>query len=309
MILRSLKLCFTLRMQIDPLRLETLMTILDEGSFEAAARELQVTPSAVSQRVRALERDAGQVLLRRTSPVTVTPAGEPLARLGRQMRLLVAEAASHVEDRVATLAVAVNADSLATWFRPVLAAVALRHAVSLRLHVVNESVSHELLRGGEVLAAVTSEPRPLGGCTVQGLGVLRHLPVATPRLLERHRHSRRVDWEAMPVVVFDKRDTLHVEALAPLSVERMRVVHHVPSSDGALDAVRCGLGWGMVPEPQAAPGLRAGELVRLPGTRPVDVMLHWQRWRLDSPMLSALTEDVRAAANTGLRRARRPPAT
>jgi LysR family transcriptional regulator (chromosome initiation inhibitor) len=225
------------------------------------------------------------------------------------MRLLVAEAASHFEDRVTTMAVAVNADSLATWFRPVLAAVARRDAVSLRLHVVNESVSHELLRGGEVLAAVTSEPRPPGGCTAHELGVLRHLPVATPSLVERHRRGRALDWEAMPVVVFDERDTLHLDALAPRSVRRMRTVHHVPSSDAALAAVRCGLGWGMVPEPQATAGLRAGELLRLPGTRPVDVVLYWQRWRLDSPMLSALSEDVRAAANTGLRRARRAPAT
>ena len=53
--------------------------------------------------------------------------------------------------------------------------------------------------------------------------------------------------------------------------------------------------------PQLAPDLADGLLVRLPGGRPVDVPLFWQRWRLDSPTLAALTEEVRSAAALGLR--------
>ena len=140
----------------DPYQLETLMVIAEEGSFEAAARRLHVTPSAVSQRVRALEGSAGQVLVRRTSPAVVTGAGEPLVRLARQLRLLSAEAAAALgEGNVVDLAVAVNADSLATWFRTVLTAVAERAGTALRLHVEDQAFSRDLLRRGEVLAAVT----------------------------------------------------------------------------------------------------------------------------------------------------------
>jgi len=295
-------------MRFDPVQLETLTVILEEGSFEAAARRLHLTPSAVSQRVRALEREAGQVLVRRTSPVTVVPAGEPLVRLGRQLRLLAAEAAVALGGRggeagaeeVLELSVAVNADSLATWFRPVLAAGAGRVGTALRLHLDDESFSHDLLRRGEVLAAVTSEPRPVQGCSVEPLGLLRYRAASAPGLRERHGRGRGVDWARMPMVVFDERDRLQDRVLEDRGAPRPAVVHRVPSTADFLEAIRCGLGWGMVPESQLAPAVAAGELVRLPGPAPVDVGLHWQRWRLESPALDALTHDVRRAAG-GLR--------
>lgn len=283
-------------MRFDPAQLETLMAITEEGTFEAAARRLHLTPSAVSQRIRALERSAGQVVVRRTSPAEVTDAGAPLVRLARQMRLLADEtAASLGGDAVADLAVAVNADSLATWFRPVLAAVAERPDTVLRLHVEDESFSHDLLRRGEVLAAVTSQPQPVQGCSVEALGALRYLPAAAPALLERHRRGRGVDWSRLPVVVFNEKDRLQDQVLSAHGAGRPPVVHRVPSTADFLEAVRCGLGWGMLPEPQLATA-PAGELVRLPGATPVDVTLHWQRWRLESPALDELTRAVRRAA-------------
>jgi LysR family transcriptional regulator (chromosome initiation inhibitor) len=284
-------------MHFDPGQLETLVAITEEGTFEAAARRLHLTPSAVSQRVRALEGAAGQVLVRRTTPATVTPAGEPLVRLGRQLRLLATEAAVSLgAGEVVDLSVAVNADSLATWFRPVLGAVAQWRSTALRLHVEDQGYSHDLLRRGEVLAAVTDEPRPVQGCVSEPLGSLRYIPAAAPWLVERHRHGRGIDWSGIPVVVFNEKDHLQDDVLATRGVGRPSVVHRVPSTADFHEAVRSGLGWGMIPEPHLGPEVAAGALVRLPGTRPVDVPLHWQRWRLDSPALTELTETVRRAA-------------
>jgi LysR family transcriptional regulator (chromosome initiation inhibitor) len=288
--------------RFDPAQLETLMVIAEQGSFEAAARRLHLTPSAVSQRIRALERSAGQVLVRRTSPAAVTVAGEPLVRLGRQLRLLAAEAAVALgDDAVVDLAVAVNADSLATWFRPVLADVAERGGTALRLHVEDESFSHDLLRRGEVVAAVTREPQPVQGCSVEPLGALRYRPAAAPWLIERHRRGRGLDWSAIPMVVFNEKDQLQDDVLAAHGNVRPQVVHRVPSTADFLEAVRSGLGWGMIPDPHLAPAAAAGDLVRLPASKPVDVQLHWQRWRLESPVLDGLGGDVRRAAASMLR--------
>ncbi|MEP9382197.1 LysR family transcriptional regulator ArgP [Nocardioides sp. KR10-350] len=292
-------------MQFDPDQLETLVTITEEGTFEAAARRLHVTPSAVSQRVRALERAAGQVLVRRTTPCSATPAGEPLVRLGRQLRLLLSEAAADLSTgEVVDLTVAVNADSLATWFRSVVGEVAEWHATALRLAIEDEAYSHDLLRRGEVLAAVTSEPRPVQGCVVEMLGALRYTPAASPALLERHRRGRGVDWSAMPVVVFNEKDYAQDRVLAAHGSSRPPVVHRVPGTADFHEAVRRGLGWGMLLDPQLEPDLDSGAVVRLPGSRHIDVPLYWQRWRLDSPTLARLTEAVRRAAATGLRRPR-----
>lgn len=294
-------------MQFDPAHLETLLAIAEEGSFDGAARRLHVTPSAVSQRVRALERAAGQVLVRRATPAEVTEAGAPLMRLARQLRLLTDEAAVALgQDHVVELAVAVNADSLATWFRPVLAAVAREQGKALRLFVEDESHSHDLLRRGEALAAVTSEPQPVQGCSVEPLGILRFHPAIAPWLLEHHRRGRGLDWQTAPMAVFNEKDSQQDNLLAAHGVGRPPIVHRVPSSADFAEAVRCGLGWGMLPEPQFTPLLEQGEIVRLPGAKPVGVPLHWQRWRLDSPALDALSETVRAAAQAGLlRNARR----
>ncbi|KRB76921.1 LysR family transcriptional regulator [Nocardioides sp. Root190] len=286
-------------MQFDAEQLETLLVITEEGTFEAAARRLHVTPSAVSQRVRALERMAGQVLVRRTTPAGATPAGEPLLRLARQLRLLDAEAGAALGvGHPVELAVAVNADSLATWFRPVLGAVARRADVVLRLHVEDQGYSDDLLRRGEVVAAVTADPVPVQGCVVEPLGALRYTPAAAPWLVERHRHGRGVDWSSLPMVVFNEKDHLQDDLLAARGAARPVVVHRVPSTADFHEAVRCGLGWGMIPAPHLGAEVAAGTLVRLPGGRPLDVPLHWQRWRLDSPGLAQLTDDVRRAAES-----------
>jgi LysR family transcriptional regulator (chromosome initiation inhibitor) len=295
-------------MRFDPAQLETLVAIAEDGTFEAAARRLHLTPSAVSQRIRALEQAAGQVLVRRTVPASLTTAGEPLARLGRQLRLLADEAASAIGERqVHDLAVAINADSLATWFGPVLSAVARRPGLALRLVVEDEGHSHDLLRAGEVLAAVTSEPTPVQGCVAEPLGSLRYRPAAAPELIERHRRGRGVDWSAIPMVTFNDKDRLQDEVLTAQGASRPPVVHRVPSTADFHEAVRRGLGWGMIPDVHLAPDLASGALQRLPGGRPVAVPLYWQRWRLDSPTLVGLSDDVRRAAAASLRKPRTPP--
>lgn len=288
-------------MRFDPAQLETLVAISEEGTFEAAARRLHVTPSAVSQRVRALEQAAGQVLVGRTTPSTVTAAGEPLVRLGRQLRLLAAEAAATIgTGDVVELAVAVNADSLATWLRPVLGAVARTQGVALRLHVEDQAYSHELLRRGEVLAAITGEARAVQGCAVVPLGRLRYTPAAAPWLIDEHRRGRSVAWDRIPMVVYNERDHLQDDVLSAHLASRPPVVHRVPTTAEFHEAVRAGLGWGMILDPQLAPDQEAGVLARMPGARPVDVPLFWQRWRLDSTALADLTVEVRRAAADGL---------
>ena len=296
---------------LDPTQLETLVVIAEEGTFDAAARRLHITPSAVSQRIRALERAAGQVLVRRTTPCTPTEAGEPLIRHGRQLRLLLDEAAATLsadktsDATVVDLSVVVNADTLATWFRPVLDEVATWDRTALRITVEDQGYSADALRRGEVLAAVTSEPRPVQGCTVEPLGRLRYTPGAAPALIERHRKGRGIDWGAIPMIVYNEKDHLQDEVLAAHGATRPPVVHRVPSSHDFHEAIRRGLGWGMLLDAQAEADLESGATVPLPGAKPIDIQLFWQRWRLDSIALDDLSEAVRRAARDQLRPTRR----
>jgi LysR family transcriptional regulator (chromosome initiation inhibitor) len=284
--------------------IEALVAIADHGTFDAAARALHVTPSAVSQRIRALERDVGRVVVRRSTPCEPTEAGVALVRLGRQARLLDDEVRAALTEGVGRVhvTVAVNADSLATWFRDVLEEVGGREDVALRLVVEDQAYSAELLRRGDALAAVTSDPLPVQGCRSEHLGFLRYRPAATPALAARWRKGQGTDWQRMPVVVFNAKDDLQHEVLRDRGITDPDAVHLVPTSADFHEAVRRGLGWGMLPGPQLVPDLESGRLVTLGGRTHRDVHLHWQRWRIDSGALATLSDVVRRAAAAHLRR-------
>jgi LysR family transcriptional regulator (chromosome initiation inhibitor) len=198
--------------------------------------------------------------------------------------------------------VAVNADSLATWFRDVLEEVGGREDVALRLVVEDQAYSAELLRRGDALAAVTSDPLPVQGCRSEHLGFLRYRPAATPALAARWRKGQGTDWQRMPVVVFNAKDDLQHEVLRDRGITDPDAVHLVPTSADFHEAVRRGLGWGMLPGPQLVPDLESGRLVTLGGRTHRDVHLHWQRWRIDSGALATLSDVVRRAAAAHLRR-------
>jgi len=309
-------------MEWDLAHLRALDAVVSHGTFDAAARALHVTPSAVSQRIKALEAQAGRVLVRRSKPVTATEDGRELLRLARQVTLLVAEAEAALggpasgtgtgttaRDRPAprvVLPVAVNADSLATWAVPALAG--LGDGVSVDVRREDQDHSVELLRDGEVVAAITTQARPVQGCTVTTLGAMRYLPVASPTFARRWFGSRTAPdvspdaLAAAPVVVYDRKDDLQDRYLRrrtrrPLAPPR----HHVPGSTAFALAVRLGLGWGMLPEQQADELVGRGDLVVLDHDGADDVLLHWQRWRLRSAALDALAASVREAAARSLR--------
>ncbi len=279
---------------IDQVR--TLLAAVDEGTFEAAARALHLTPSAISQRIKALEQRVGRVLLQRSKPVRLTESGEVLARFARQFTLLAQDADTELgldgDTHPATLPIAVNADSLATWFLDALAAVP--GEVSFVLHREDQDHTTDLLREGLAMAAVTSSPEPVQGCSVRPLGRMTYRARASPdfaaRWLDGPLHEVLPQ---APVVLFDGKDDLqHRFTQSVIGRDPGVRRHYVPASDVFLVAVRKGLGWGVIPDQQADEDSARGLLIDLAREHPVHVPLYWQQWKLDSPPLSALAEAV-----------------
>lgn len=302
-------------MQLDSRQLAAFSAVLREGSFEAAARALHVTPSAISQRIKALEERLGRVLIRRGAPCIATEAGQSLHRHALQVRLLEAEvlapfrqddgsqsAAANAGDSLA-IAIAVNADSLATWFMPALAG--LRQTATFDLLVEDQDHSHELLRQGRVLGAVTAEPHPVQGCAVRRLGAMRYRAVASPAFITRYFPSGLDDaaLAGAPCCVFNTKDRLQERFLRQLTRRRLRPPQHrIPSTHGFVHAALEGLGWGMNPQALVEPLLAAGMLVDLAPGRVLDVPLYWQHWRLEAAVLRLLTSGVDSAARAALLR-------
>jgi LysR family transcriptional regulator (chromosome initiation inhibitor) len=270
---------------VDQVQLATFQAVVETGSFDAAARVLHVTPSAVSQRIKALERAVGQVLVRRARPCVATPAGEALVRFAGQVALLEREALAQARDGT-RLSIVVNADSLLTWFLPALAAVP---GPAYELHTDDQDYTADLLRSGTAMAAVTADHVVVQGCRLERLGAMRYLAVGAASLPS--------DPAAAPMVVYNRKDRLQHRFLASVSSRSWDPpIHYVPAAAAFVDAIRLGLGWGMVPAQIARPGIEAGHYAeRFPG-RYLDVPLYWQYWRLGSAVLEDLTAAVKAAA-------------
>lgn len=302
-------------MDFDLGQLRALDAAVTEGTFEAAARVLRVTPSAVSQRLKALEIAAGRVLLVRTKPIRVTESGAVVLRMARETALLAADTAAQLHGDGAGgdpggpaspgarigLSLAVNADSLATWVLPALAP--LSEEVLFRLYREDQDRTSDRLREGSVMAAITTAARPVPGCRVVRLGRMRYRPMATPGFAARWFADgvTPAALAAAPVVVFDREDDLQHRYLRRRSSRRIEPpAHYIPSSVDFLTAVRLGLGWGMLPDLQSGPAEGAGEIVDLDPAGAIDVVLHWQQWKLRSPSLDRVAEAVLRAARSHL---------
>ncbi|MFD4369260.1 LysR family transcriptional regulator ArgP [Rhodococcus sp. NPDC058521] len=294
-------------MDIEFSQLRTFAAVVDEGTFEAAAKILHVTPSAVSQRIKTLELQVGSVLVQRSKPVTLTAPGRVVMQLARQVARLEEDTAFALEpsaSRVLTVPVVVNADSLSTWMIPALGVLAAERTILVELHRADEYHSTEMLRAGTVMAAVTSEPVAVQGCSVTKLGSMRYLPLCSPDYARRwFPDGESVDaFARAPMLVFDRKDDLQTRYLRKVTRRRMDPPrHYIPGSTAFAEAVRYGLGWGMLPEIQVAGPLASGDFVQLESAGPIDVPLHWQRWKLESPALGTVTEAVLAGARDALR--------
>ncbi len=281
-----------------PLELaETLAAVVDEGTLDAAARRLRVTPSAVSQRVKALEEQLGRVLLVRSRPARPTLAGAAVVRLARQLAMLehdtLAELGADDDAVVVSVPLAVNADSLATWFLEPLARLSAQHPLVFDLHRDDQDFTAGLLESGTVTAAVTSRATPVAGCRVVALGTMRYEAVATPEYVARWLPAGATPTAlaGAPLVDFDRKDDLQTVWLHEAGGSGEPPRHYVPASSDFARAVKLGLGWALLPSFQSAEALADGSLVRLGGD-PVDVPLYWQQWNLRSPLLDAIAGEV-----------------
>jgi len=283
----------------------TFAEIVSAGSLDAAATRLSITPSAVSQRLKALESRLGRVLLVRSKPVTVTGSGRVVLRLARQLAALEQDALGELgldDEATSGVPLAVNADSLSTWFLAALAPLA-RAGMTFELFRDDQEYTAGLLESGTVSAAVTSQQRPVAGCSSRPLGAIRYLPVASPGFVARWftGGQEAAAFEVAPLIDFDRRDALQSRWLTSIGADPARPPRHfVPASADFAQATALGFGWALVPEQQAAPALADGRLVPLDGD-PVDVPLHWQRWKLDSPVLARIEDAVVTAARSALR--------
>jgi LysR family transcriptional regulator (chromosome initiation inhibitor) len=294
-------------MTVQPEQALTLLAIITEGTFDAAAQRLHLTPSAVSQRVRALELAVGRPVLQRVRPVELTPSGEAVVRFARQLELLSSDLSDQLEPEseggAPRITLVVNGDSLHTWALPGLVAT----AEQVRLTILREDQDHSLdiVRRGTAHGAITANGTPVPGCTSRALGTMRYRPVCTPDFAAQW-FPDGVTAKALgvaPVVVYDEKDDLQDRYLrrhrrGTLDPPR----HYVPATHEFGRAIQLGLGWGMLPDLQLEQ-LESGSLTPLAPAAHLDVPLYWQQWRLTTIALDRVAAAIIEAARVLRQRA------
>ncbi|MFD1747105.1 LysR family transcriptional regulator ArgP [Rhizobium helianthi] len=296
---------------LDYAALQAVAFVVREGSFEKAARLLGVTPSAVSQRIKALEERLGTILIIRGQPCTASLEGQRICRhvedvmllegeLSRELPALPLTGASH--SRI-TLPIAVNADSLATWFLPAVSEFSRQTSYLFDLLVDDQDHTAELLRTGRALAAVTANAEPVQGYRSFPLGHMRYRAVASPDFV-RQWFPQGPDAHTLsnaPALIFNRKDNLQDAWVRLVTGGSVNLPSHwLPSSQAFIDGSLLGMGWGMNPEYVLRPYLETGRLVELSPAHAVDVPLYWQIRAAASRQLAQLTERVKAFARSNL---------
>ena len=281
-----------------------LEQVVETGGFEAAADELHISQSAISQRIKNLESQIGQIVVLRTKPARPTAMGKLLLRFARQITLAQEELHRRVSEErhgaAVSIRIAANADSLDSWVLPALAPLAAK-GIALDIRRQDEHLSAELLKSGEVMAAITAEHTPLQGCSITKLGAMPYFAACTPRF-KRQWFPGGMTLAGLgtaPLVRYDHNDSLESRFMHRISATHVDPpTHFVPTSRGYNDAVALGFGWGLIP------GLMLRET---PGSRfeklsedPLLVPLYWQQWRVSSPSLDAVAKAVVVAGRDAL---------
>ncbi|MFC4234318.1 LysR family transcriptional regulator ArgP [Thalassospira xianhensis] len=285
---------------IDYKLLQASAEVIRHGSFEKAARDLGLTQSAISQRVKLLEDRLGQPLIIRSKPIAATDAGKRLLQHYQRVSLLEQELYEelpklHSASHFGQIAIAVNADSLATWFVKVPKRLFDELDLLVHLTVDDEALNHEALQAGTVLGAVSLRSDPIQGCRVRPLGAMRYIMVVAPEFRDRYFASG-VTADALrscPAVNFSRHDELQNQFLNKYFglVPGEFPAHTVPSSQGFVTVAEQGIAYAVVEEHQAAEGLRSGRLVQ-PCPHVIERPLYWHHWNMQSGLLSQVNEIV-----------------
>lgn len=300
---------------IDPKHLQALSAIHNEGSFLGAARILGLTPAAITQRIKSLESAIGSRVVIRDKALRLTPQGQAILAYGQRSDMLAQDLRealqlNHLSGKATlvwrTLRVAINADSLGTWFLPGLKTSLETHRLLLDVVIDDQDHTHESLKSGDVVGCVTTLSQPIKGCLSEPIGALQYRAVASREWIKRcltatgHLSIHRL--LAQPAVIFNRKDAMHDRFLAQyFDLKQPRYPKHFfPALDAFERAIAMGLGWGMVVDMPARSALISSDVIEVLPAKPLVVPLYWQHWEKEPLAAAALTEAVKSAAKAAL---------
>lgn len=285
---------------LDYKLIDAFAVVIEEGGFEKAARKLYITQSAVSQRIKQLEEQLGQIILLRTTPPVATQLGKKVMGLYNQVsRLeddLLSTSAQKEEKGFTTLPIGINADTMATWFFQAIRPFLLNNRVVLDLMVEDQDQTHNFLRDGKVLGCISTRKSAIQGCRVEYLGNIDYSLYCS--------HSFAKQWfvdgldiaavQRAPMITFNRKDELNLKILEKAFNTKLKeyTTFYVPSTELFLDFIKAGLAYGAMPYQQCRKPLQEKLIMELSPEYRIGVSLYWHCWNLDSYLLRQLSKQI-----------------
>ncbi len=285
---------------LDYKGIEALDAVLAAGSFERAAMMLFISQSAVSQRIKQLEKFVAQPVLIREQPPRPTEIGKKLMGLYRRVKLMESELLpdlmNEALDKPLNVSIATNADSLATWLLPALEPVMKRRHVEVSIQVDGEARTIEKVRSGEVSGAIGSGAHPVSGCLADYLGRMDYVCVASPEFYQRH-FADGVNQHTLakaPSVSYNQYDDLHQQFLSQffgLSIQGT-VRHQVASAEAFVKLAQSGVAYCLIPKLQILTELERGELINVTPKCYLSCHIYWHHWQAESGILKEISQAI-----------------
>jgi LysR family transcriptional regulator (chromosome initiation inhibitor) len=282
--------------------LEALEAVVREKSFSLAAEALHITQSAVSQRIKELERLVEQPLIVRSPEIRPTKAGlEALAHFKKVSMLEDELKSSWLSKRrpmgPQTISIALNTESLSTWFIDAVSAVVSKGDIVLELLIDDQERTIKMLQSGRVWGCVTSVARPPFGCASTLLGKMVYRCAATPAFKGRY-FAGGIDARSLlaaPAAIYGDEDYMHDNFLRKL-FKRYKdgrpTAHHIPSPEGLVDFALKGMAFALLPEFSIKEHLKSGRLVDLIPGKPLRLPLYWQTQELQTKLTREFSEII-----------------
>lgn len=290
---------------IDYKGLEALHKVQELESFEGAANALGITQSAVSQRIKGLETYYGEpVLIRSTVPYQLTRLGAKLIKHYLKVSTLEGSLLEELEEKesLAPVSVAINRDSLETWFMTLLDDPTLFPEIQLEIIADDQDITIDYFKKGIVSACLSTTLTPLSGCHATFLGNMQYHLVASPTFIEKHRMKTPSDLVKAPAIKFDVHDDLHDRYLDKyFGIAHQELTYHtVPSVQGFRKGALIGLGYALIPYIDIVLELQSGQLIDLFPDKTLGVPLYWHYWSIDSKRYQGFQNKVIAIARKKL---------
>lgn len=290
---------------LDYKLLEALVTVVETGGFERAGLALGLSQSAVSQRIKLLEARLGQPVLTRTPRLQATPAGQRLLNHVQQVQLMERDLQRQIpalSSARSRLRIALNADSLATWWGQAIGEFCQAEGLLMDLVIEDQDVGLKRMREGDVAACLCSSEQPVAGARCLALGQMTYRALARPDYISRY-FSAGLSAEAFreaPAIVFGPNDQLQHRLLSQCGYHGRFPYHLCPSSEGFVRLALAGVGYGMIPDLQARLVDTGGELTNLAPDQAVTVPLYWHYWRHGGDFMERLADALVRAGRSHL---------